>query len=53
MRNALTLAHLLKLRDTTYPEKLDAAPMLVGRSIQRDYEDWPTMTFLISSFMEV
>lgn len=32
--------YLLKLRDTTYPEKLDAAPMLVGRVIQRDYEDW-------------
>ena len=38
--------YLLKLRDTTYPEKLDAAPMLVGRSIQRDYEDWPDITEL-------
>ncbi|MBX3462075.1 MAG: hypothetical protein KF830_02815 [Planctomycetes bacterium] len=32
--------YLLKLRDTTYPLDLRQAPMLVGRSIQRDYEDW-------------
>ena len=38
--------YLLKLRDTTYPEKLSAVPMLVGRSIQRDYEDWPPVTSL-------
>jgi len=38
--------YLLKLRDTTYPEKLNAAPMLVGRSIQRDYEDWDEVTAL-------
>ena len=38
--------YLLKLRDTTYPETLDAVPMLVGRSIQRDYEDWAPVTEL-------
>ena len=38
--------YLLKLRDTTYPEKLASVPMLVGRSIQRDYEDWPPVTAL-------
>lgn len=32
--------YLLKLRDTTYPLDLRAVPMLVGRAIQRDYEDW-------------
>ncbi len=30
----------LKLRDTTYPEAIAQAPMLVGRELQRDYEDW-------------
>ena len=38
--------YLLKLRDTTYPQKLDAVPMLVGRAIQLDYEDWPAVTEL-------
>lgn len=37
---------LLKLRDTTYPQAIEMAPMLVGRSIQRDYEDWPPVTRL-------
>lgn len=30
----------MKLRDTTYPHAINEAPMLVGREIQRDYEDW-------------
>ncbi|HEU4420838.1 MAG TPA: hypothetical protein VFT55_18005 [Planctomycetota bacterium] len=30
----------LKLRDTIYPHAISQAPMLVGRAIQRDYEDW-------------
>ncbi|HEX6813718.1 MAG TPA: hypothetical protein VF384_19010 [Planctomycetota bacterium] len=30
----------LKLRDTTWPQAISKAPMLVGRGIQRDYEDW-------------
>ncbi|HEX5051561.1 MAG TPA: hypothetical protein VFZ65_07315 [Planctomycetota bacterium] len=30
----------MKLRDTTYPVDITGAPMLVGRTIQRDYEDW-------------
>jgi hypothetical protein len=34
----------MKLRDTTYPESIDSAPMLVGRAIQPDYEDWPPVT---------
>lgn len=37
---------LLKVRDTTYPQSLDGAPMLVGRQIQRDYLDWPPVTSL-------
>ncbi len=37
---------LMKLRDTTYPESIDSAPMLVGRAIQPDYEDWPPITTL-------
>tara|TARA_R110002096_G_scaffold59731_5_gene149512 strand:+ start:331 stop:1674 length:1344 start_codon:yes stop_codon:yes gene_type:complete len=36
--------YFLKLRDTTYPSKLDQVPMLVGRTIERDYEDWPAIT---------
>ncbi|MEO6593462.1 MAG: hypothetical protein ABIP94_01770 [Planctomycetota bacterium] len=31
---------LMKLRDTTYPLDIAGAPMLVGREIWRDYEDW-------------
>lgn len=38
--------YLLKLRDTTYPLAIASAPMLVGRSLQRDYEDWPPVTSL-------
>jgi len=38
--------YLMKLRDTTYPEKLESVPMLVGRSMQRDYEDWGPVTEL-------
>jgi hypothetical protein len=37
---------LMKLRDTTYPESIDSAPMLVGRAIQPDYEDWPAVPVL-------
>ncbi|MFY9343033.1 MAG: hypothetical protein WAT39_11120 [Planctomycetota bacterium] len=33
--------YLLKLRDTTYPQAIERAPLLIGRSIQPDYEDWP------------
>lgn len=38
--------YLLKLRDTTYPFAIASAPMLVGRSLQRDYEDWPPVPAL-------
>ncbi len=38
--------YLLKLRDVSYPEPIEAAPLLVGRTIQRDYEDWPPVTAL-------
>jgi len=38
--------YLLKLRDTTYPRAIERAPMLVGRAMQRDYEDWPPVTVL-------
>jgi len=38
--------YLLKLRDTTYPLDVRQAPMLVGRAIQRDYEDWGPVTQL-------
>lgn len=37
---------LMKLRDTTYPTTIDAAPMLVGRELLRDYEKWPPVTVL-------
>lgn len=42
---------LLKLRDTTYPQAIERAPMLVGREIQRDYEDWPPVTKLDPSIL--
>lgn len=38
--------YFFKLRDLTYPDKLDRVPMLVGRTIERDYEDWPEITEL-------
>jgi hypothetical protein len=38
--------YLLKLRDTTYPQAIDSAPMLVGRELRRDYEDWPPVSTL-------
>lgn len=38
--------YLLKLRDTTYPRSIENSPLLVGKSIQRDYEDWPPVTTL-------
>jgi hypothetical protein len=42
----------MKLRDTTYPLAIDAAPMLVGRTIQRDYEDWPAVTELDTRLLD-
>ena len=44
--------YLLKLRDTTYPDELQSAPMLVGRTLERDYEDWPPVTELDPSMLE-
>ncbi len=38
--------YLMKLRDTTYPSNITGAPMLVGRLIQRDYEEWPPVSSL-------
>jgi hypothetical protein len=38
--------YLMKLRDTTYPHDMAKAPLLVGRAIQRDYEDWGPVTEL-------
>lgn len=38
--------YFMKLRDTTYPTAIDAAPMLVGRELQRDYQKWPPVTVL-------
>ncbi|MBM3973673.1 MAG: hypothetical protein FJ301_06180 [Planctomycetes bacterium] len=36
----------LKLRDLTYPTAIDRAPLLIGRSLQRDFADWPAVTQL-------
>lgn len=47
-----TEGYLFKLRDITYPETLDKVPMLVGRSLQRDFEDWPKITELDQSLFE-
>lgn len=44
--------YYFKLRDLTYPDKLDRVPMLVGRTIERDYEDWPKVTTLDQSLFE-
>lgn len=44
--------YLFKLRDTTYPEKLESVPMLVGRTMERDYEDWPKVTEVDTSLLE-
>ena len=44
--------YLFKLRDVTYPEKHDNVPMLVGRTIERDYEDWPAVTELDPAMLE-
>jgi hypothetical protein len=38
--------YLLKLRDTTYPTRIEQAPLLVGRAIQPDYDDWGPVTAL-------
>jgi hypothetical protein len=37
---------LLKLRDLTVPVKHEQVPMLVGRQLQRAYEDWGEVTSL-------
>jgi len=39
-----TEGYFFKLRDQTYPRKLDKAPMLVGRTIEHDHEDWSAVT---------
>jgi hypothetical protein len=38
--------YFFKLRDLSYPTKLSKVPMLVGRTIERDYVDWPKVTEL-------
>ncbi len=38
--------YLLKLRDINYPFEVESAPLLVGRAIQRDYENWAPVTEL-------
>ncbi len=42
---------LLKLRDATYPTKIDLAPMLVGRELLREYERWPPVTSLDTNLL--
>lgn len=42
---------LLKLRDTTYPTEVREAPMLVGRELQLDYDDWGPVTELDPSLL--
>ncbi|HEB53696.1 MAG TPA: hypothetical protein ENI87_10630 [bacterium] len=44
--------YLYKLRDLTYPIELQSAPMLVGRCLQRDYEDWPPVTELDQELLD-
>lgn len=44
--------YFFKLRDLTYPIKLDKIPMLIGRTIERDYEDWPEVTEVDSKLFE-
>jgi len=44
--------YFFKLRDLTYPNKLDKVPMLVGRTIEQDYADWPEITALDQSVFE-
>lgn len=43
--------YFLKLRDLTYPAAIDRAPMLVGRSVQPDYADWPPVTRLDATLL--
>ena len=35
---------LLKLRDASFPRELSAAPFLVGKQLQRDFDDWGPVT---------
>jgi hypothetical protein len=42
----------LKLRDTTYPQAISQAPMLVGRELQRDYEDWGPVRHLDAAILD-
>ena len=44
--------YFFKLRDLTYPSTLDRVPMLVGRTIERDYVDWPKVTALDAKVFE-
>ena len=44
--------YLLKLRDVTYPTQLARIPMLVGRTMFRDYEDWPAVTALDAGILD-
>lgn len=37
---------LMKLRDTTYPRDIAEAPMLVGRALELDYQQWGKVTEL-------
>jgi hypothetical protein len=43
--------YFLKLCDQTYPTAIDRAPLLVGRSLQLDYPDWPPVTQLDSAIL--
>jgi hypothetical protein len=38
--------YLLKLQDAVYPQEITQAPYIVGRVIQRDYEEWGPVTEL-------
>jgi len=42
----------LKLRDTTWPQANSQVPMLVGREIHRDYDDWGPVLRLDASILD-
>ena len=44
--------YLMKLRDTSYPAKIEESPLLVGRSIEQDYEDWPAVEELDAAMLQ-